>query len=192
MHRSYIFTLLVQRSSERGFFTGVAVGAGYGVALPFVISLLSVFTPGLGQGDLDFGVAVILLGVPIGLVVGGIVGMLAGATLGLVNGVAVGLLTTALYTPMHDADEYRWSVPLLCVFTTLAVIFAPTALLGRILTEGRGLVYGGIPLLLTLPCAWVSGARLAQWYLAQADELGTRYNRDAGMPHAPTEDTGEV
>ncbi|HEY0605848.1 MAG TPA: hypothetical protein VGD58_23195 [Herpetosiphonaceae bacterium] len=160
---------ITSRAMAVGCLTGAALGAGYGMLLPLVFvapMLVQAETPRILELAVIFG----LYGSLIGLVVGGITGDLAGLALGMSSGLAVGLLTIAHYTPMHDPHEYCWSVRLTSVLITLLCILLVPLVLGRIPRQDSDLFFVGIPLLLTLPCAWRAGARLADWYLTQLDK----------------------
>lgn len=164
-----IVKLLTFRAMEAGIFIGVVLGAGYGVLLPLILIVSSLFDPG-GMDSWDYVIIFLIYGCSIGLFVGAIVGGLAGLALGMSSGLAVGLLTIARYTPIADPHAYRWSVRLVSISITLLGILLVLLVLGRIPRQDSDLFFVGIPLLLTLPCAWRAGARLANWYLTQLDK----------------------
>lgn len=171
MDRQRMMIQVVQHGTQAGLLTGAKVGAGYGVAVPLAVLLLTLLqAPTLDS--LPSGIVVLLYTTIIGLVVGLVVGSAAGLLLGILNGVAAALLTVTLYSPMHDPDQYHWSVRLVSVLVTLLAIGTATIVSGY-LPYGNlvGLVLVGIPLLLTLPCAWLSSSHLARWYLALSDKV---------------------
>jgi hypothetical protein len=169
LERIYMFTQrihthLIQRGIDLGFLTGACVGAGYGALIP-----LPIVVPALVRTyDLETLASVLLVTfyvVLIDICLGGLIGSLAGIIFGLVNGVAIGALTVTHYVPPRDPREYYWSVCLMSLLVTSLCCFLGTLALGRIPHEQIDLVIFGIPLLLTLPCAWFAGARLAHSYL---------------------------
>jgi MFS family permease len=160
---------MVQRGVEGGLLVGAAVGAGYGVVVPLLMMLPSLIQP----RHLDAFISATVIScyaVLLGLVVGGTIGGLAGVIFGILNGGAIGLLTVTLYVPIRDLSEYCWSVRLMSVLVTIGCSFVVMFVLMRISGEEIDLVFVGIPLLLTLPCAWLVSSRLARWYLARPDE----------------------
>jgi hypothetical protein len=158
---------IIHRGTEGGLRAGAMVGVGYGIVAPIMITLPALVQP----RHLDaFTSAIVtsLFAVLIGLMLGGMIGSLAGVIFGILNGIAVGLLTATFYVPMRDPSEYCWSVRLMSILVTIGCSFVVTLVLGRIPRAEIDLVLVGIPLLLTLPCAWLVSSRLARWYLAQS------------------------
>lgn len=166
---------ITSQATQVGCLTGAALGAAYGVLLPLGFALASFFQTGnLGNGE----IVLMTFGCLIGIFIGGIVGGVAGLILGLSNGLAIGWLTIACYTPMHHPQQYRWSVRLTSVLVTLLCILLASLALGRVPSEDFERYFVGLPLLLTLPCGWLAGWRLANWYLTQLDQAG-QHNRPA-------------
>lgn len=158
---------ITSQATQVGCLTGAALGAAYGVLLPVGFGLASFFqTRSLGNGDIVF----MTFGCLIGIFIGGIVGGVAGLILGLSNGLAIAWFTIACYTPMHHPQQYRWSVCLTSVLITLLGILLASLALGRVPSQGLERYFVGLPLLLTLPCAWSAGSHLANWHRQQLDQ----------------------
>lgn len=162
---------IITEATQIGCLTGVALGAGYGVLLPLGF-VLPYFFQSPSLESLGYGVIFVLIAGSIGLGIGCVIGGLAGMMLGLSSGLAVAWLTVACYTPMHNPDQFRWSVRLTSVFITLLGNLLVSLILGRVPSEDGYLYFVGIPLFLTLPCGWWAGSHLADRYLAQLDQAG--------------------
>lgn len=169
----YSYNSVVKQLVRHGTAAGLRAGAGLGAAYGIIASIVLMF-PSLQPRPFNNFVSTTFafLGIVfIGFCVGAIIGSLAGVIFGMLNGGAVGLLTVTLYSPMRDPSEYCWSVRLLSVPITIGCGFVVTFVLGRVPVEELDLIFVGIPLLLTLPCAWMCSSRLAQWYLTHTGEV---------------------